>query len=166
MEVTFQSPHNFKFNGVKSTARIDGNKFYCSRMINSLWLIKEAVSLFEKDGIHISKAWVENLEVDLSQITKVYSEGPTKNLPVLLMMLVTSLGLTAFSYFTDSLFWWNFLIYGLLILFGFIYFLIGKTQIDIYIKPSTGNSSYKFQLVATGKSPQLVELYNELRDII
>lgn len=166
MEVTFQSPHGFKFHGVKSTARIDKNKFYCSRMINSLWLNKEAVSSFDKDGIHISKAWVENLEVDLSQITKVYSEGSVKNLPILLMMAVTSIGLFAFSYFTGSLFWWNSLIYALMIPFGFVYFLIGKTQIDIYIKPLSENNSYKFQLIATGKSPQLLEFYNELKNII
>ena len=82
------------------------------------------------------------------------------------MMVVTSIGLTAFSYFTDSLFWGNLLIYGLLILFGLIYFLIGKTQIDVYIKPSSENSSYKFQLLGTGKSPQLVEFYNELKNSI
>jgi hypothetical protein len=166
METTFKAPGGqFKFT-VDALLKVENGNLYCNRVNNAIFLDKTAISLFEKDGLIIKKVWIDDFNVSLTQIKNITIPGYSKSIAALIVGLVSCIGLTAFSFFTDSLYWWNGLFY-LLIFFYFIFlFFKGKTSIKLSVSPIGNDKTYDFTIIAMGNAPNLTEFANELRNKI
>lgn len=166
MEINFKAPGGQLKFSVDAFIKVEDGRLHCNRVNNKHFLDKVAKSSFEKDGVNISKVWVDDFNIKLTQIKNVIVVGFAQQTIALIMGLLFSVGLSLFSFFTDSFFWWNGgLYFALLIYFVFI-FIKGKTTIKLIISPIDTEKSYEFEIVALGNSPELVNYGKDLKNMI
>lgn len=166
METTFKAPGGqIKFT-VNAFIKVEDGKLFCNRVNNSIFLDKTAISLFEKDGLIIKKVWIDDFNINLTQIKNITIPGYTKSIAALIVGLISCLGLTAFSFFTDSLYWWNAAFYLVIFFYYLFLFFKGKTSIKLSVSPIENDKTYEFTILAIGNAPNLTEFANELRNMI
>ncbi len=166
METIFKAPGGQLKYTVDALLKLEDGTLHCNRVSNAIFMDKEAIGSFAKDGLIIKKVWIDDFNIKLSQIKNISILGYSKSVAPLIIGLIFGIGLTAFSFFTDSLFWWNGAIYLLVFIYFVFLFLKGKTSIKLHVKPTDSEKVYEFQITAIGNAPNLTEFAHELRNMI
>ncbi len=160
MKYIYKSWNSFTI--LDSQISFEDELFRCSRVFNSKWKNEEYKIAFQSESFDVTKMWV-NLSVDSDRISNLNVEF--KRLPEnLLMMLGISFVFFLFSYFTNSLFLFNTIIYLVIVLYGLILYIIGQTILSFDVKSNIVEKSFKFECRSIGNDTGLIYFVDKIKN--
>jgi len=156
--------YNYKswnsFSTIKAQIKYEDDIFKCSRVFNKNWKNKEYNNAFKDEPFKTESVWINNMSIDATRLSdlKVEYNRVTQNIFITTFI---ALGLFAFSYFTNSLFLFNGLIYVLLIVWGVVLYFIGQTIFSFSVE--SNGKKYSFDCRSMGNDQGLVKFVEELK---
>ena len=156
--------YNYKswnsFSTIKALIKYEDDIFMCSRVSNKNWKNKEYNDAFKDEPFKTESIWINNMSIDGTRLSDLKVEYKRVS-QILYITSFIALGLFAFSYFTNSLFLFNGLIYVLSIVWGIVIYFIGQTIFSFSVE--SDGKKYYFDCRSMGNDQGLVKFVEELK---
>jgi hypothetical protein len=156
--------YNYKswnsFSTFKAQIKYEDDVLNCSRVFNKNWKNPEYNKAFKDESFKTESVWIDNMTIDGTRLSDLKVEYCRVSQNIFITAFI-AIGLFAFSYFTNSLFLFNGLIYVFLIVYGIVMYFIGQTIFSFSVELEA--KKYSFDCRSLGNDKGLVNFVEELK---